>query len=314
MPTPTVLVGWNMKKNRVKVAIIGTGNIGTDLCHRMLIDPKFEVVAFVGRRADSPGLTMFAGKVPHLISNGIEGLSPFFDEIEGAFDATSAFDHKEHWELLRDAGKWMIDLTPSQIGIPFVPVLTEHFPLMSTQQEKSSNYSMVTCGGQSSAPLIYAISAHSKGISEVEVSSSIASLSAGPATRRNIDQYVQSTESLVKLISGCNEVKSILVLNPAEPPVMMRSTVQMRVQACDLDRIKETTHAIVSEIKNYVPGYDLVVEPHFSGDNLISATAKVVGAGYVLPEYAGNLDIINAAAVATALRHFDFHNSEEVRN
>jgi acetaldehyde dehydrogenase len=200
----------------------------------MLQDASFEVVAFVGRRADSPGIRMFENQVKYSISNGIEGLVPFLNEIEGVFDATSAFDHQRHWEILSKAGKWVIDLTPSKIGLPIVPVLMNKTPTMHLQSENSSNYSMVTCGGQSSAPLLFALTLASTGISEVEVSSSIAALSAGPATRLNIDQYIESTENLTSIVSGCSNVKAILVVNPAEPPVMMRTTVNMAIDTCDL--------------------------------------------------------------------------------
>ncbi len=289
--------------NKIRVAIIGTGNIGTDLCARMLRDTQFEVVAFVGRRPDSPGLEMFRGKVPHLLSNGIEDLVLIAGEFEGFFDATSAFDHSLHWTELEPLGKWAIDLTPSQVGAPMVPELIGAMPEFSLNSNQAANYSMVTCGGQSSAPLIYAMSKHSKGITEVEVSSSIASKSAGPATRKNIDQYVQSTENLVSLISNCDSLKAILVLNPAEPPVMMRTTVQMKVDSCDLEATRIDVEEVITRIQSYVPGYNLVVEPHFSIPNVVTGTVKVTGAGYALPDYAGNLDIINAAAVETARRH-----------
>jgi acetaldehyde dehydrogenase (acetylating) len=288
---------------RIRVAIIGTGNIGTDLCYRMLRDPRFEVVALVGRRADSPGLKMFKNQLEHVISTGIEGLIPLLDEIDGAFDATLAFDHKEHWRRLEDSRKWMMDLTPSKIGRPIVPVLLGKIPSMSLQEKASSNYSMVTCGGQSSAPMLHAISSNSVGIREIEISSSIAALSAGPATRLNIDQYIDSTEALSSLISGCKSVKAILVLNPAEPPVMMRTTVNILVESCDVERANISARSIIAEVQKYVPGYELVVEPHLQSPNTISATVKVTGAGYVLPEYAGNLDIINSAAVETAVLH-----------
>lgn len=287
----------------IRVAIIGTGNIGTDLCFRMLKDDAFDVVAFVGRRPDSPGIKMFENQVKHIITNGIEGLVPLMDEIEGVFDATSAFDHKKHWEILSSRGKWAIDLTPSKIGVPIVPVLMNKTPAMALQSDQSSNYSMVTCGGQSSAPLLYALTEASTGITEVEISSSIAALSAGPATRLNIDQYIDSTENLTSIISGCSNVKAILVLNPAEPPVMMRTTVNMSVQRCDIARAIKTTSEIVNQVQEYVPGYELVVEPYMLNRSTVSATVKVTGAGYVLPEYAGNLDIINAAAVETARLH-----------
>ncbi len=294
-----------IQRRPIRIAIIGTGNIGTDLCYRMLQDASFEVVAFVGRRADSPGLRMFENQVKYSIGNGIEGLIPYLDEVEGVFDATSAFDHQKHWEILSKAGKWVIDLTPSKIGLPIVPVLMNKTPAMRLQSENSSNYSMVTCGGQSSAPLVYALTVASTGISEVEISSSIAALSAGPATRLNIDQYIESTENLTSIVSGCSNVKAILVVNPAEPPVMMRTTVNMAVDSCDISKAIQMTAELIEDVQSYVPGYELVVEPYMLNQKTVSATVKVTGAGYVLPEYAGNLDIINAAAVETAKLHSD---------
>lgn len=288
---------------KIKVAIIGTGNIGTDLCYRMLRDPSFHVVALVGRRADSPGIKMFEHQVDYLITEGIDGLIPILDEIDGVFDATSAFDHKKHWEIISKAGKWIIDLTPSKIGLPIVPVLITKIESMRMQEKNSSNYSMVTCGGQSSAPLLYALTQASTDISEVEISSSIAALSAGPATRLNIDQYIDSTENLSGIISGCSTVKAILVLNPAEPPIMMRTTVNLSVGSCDIQKAISATKEIVEDVQKYVSGYELVVEPYMLNHGTVSATVKVTGAGYVLPEYAGNLDIINAAAVETAKLH-----------
>lgn len=288
----------------IRIAIIGTGNIGTDLCYRMLRDNRFKVVALVGRRKDSPGIKMFENQVDQILTNGIVGLIPHLDNIDGAFDATSAFDHMEHWEILNKANKWVIDLTPSKIGAPIVPVLLNEVSNMALQRDKSSNYSMVTCGGQSSAPLLHALTMASTGISEVEISSSIAALSAGPATRLNVDQYIESTENLAGMVSGCSNVKAILVLNPAEPPVMMRTTVNMLVKECDISEATTLTQELVEKVQGYVPGYELVVAPYMLNSRTVSATVKVTGAGYVLPEYAGNLDIINAAAVETAYLHF----------
>ena len=296
-----------IQRRPIRIAIIGTGNIGTDLCYRMLQDASFEVVAFVGRRADSPGIRMFENQVKYSIGNGIEGLIPYLNEVDGVFDATSAFDHRKHWEVLSKAGKWVIDLTPSKIGLPIVPVLMNKTPAMQLQSENSSNYSMVTCGGQSSAPLLYALTIASTGISEVEISSSIAALSAGPATRLNIDQYIESTENLTSIVSGCSNVKAILVVNPAEPPVMMRTTVNMAVDGCDISKALHMAAELIEDVQSYVPGYELVVKPYMLNQKTVSATVKVTGAGYVLPEYAGNLDIINAAAVETAKLHSDSH-------
>jgi acetaldehyde dehydrogenase len=294
-----------MANEKIKIAIIGTGNIGTDLCARMLKNPLFEVVAFVGRRSDSPGLIKHKNLVRYAISSGIEGLMTISSEFDGFFDATSAFEHEKHWKALSPLSKWAIDLTPSQVGRPMVPELIEVSNKFKIQKDSFANYSMITCGGQSSAPLIHAISKHSKKVLEVEVSSSIASKSAGPATRLNIDQYIESTENLMKLISNCEQVKAILVLNPAEPPVMMRTTVHAKVLEFDLSAIKDEVTLIADKIKKYVPGYNVVVEPYISSLNTVSTTVKVTGAGYFLPAYAGNLDIINAAAVETARRHVE---------
>ena len=292
-----------MSNDKIKVAVIGTGNIGTDLCERLLKDPKFEVVAFVGRRSTSSGLTRMHGRVLNLLESGIESLEPLWPYLDGVFDATSATAHAEHWAIVQKHKKWIIDLTPSRIGKPLVPVLIDKSPSMKISTDYVANYSMVTCGGQSSAALIYAITKHAKSVEEVEISSSIASLSAGPATRNNIDEYIDSTENMATLLTGCSAVKSILVLNPAEPPVMMRTTVHVRAANFDLVQILQESRDLVAKVKSYVPGYDLVVEPHVAGSGQISATVKVLGSGYYLPEYSGNLDIINAAAVETATQH-----------
>ncbi len=300
-----------MARPRIRVAILGTGNIGADLAERLLLDPDFEVVAFVGRRADSPGLLRMEGRIPNLISDGFVGFLPMINEIDGVFDATSAFDHAGHWSEVSLAGKWAIDLTPSRLGKPIVPELTSYIDAMTLDRNFSGNYSMVTCGGQSSAPLVYAITSQSTGESEIEISSSIASLSAGPATRRNLDQYVASTENLAMVLKPSSRAKAILVLNPADPPVMMRTTVTVRADSFDIEAIRVLAQNIVEKVKNYVPGYALVVEPHFMDERTVSATVKVTGEGYYLPEYAGNLDIINAAAVETARRHMaQFSKSE----
>jgi acetaldehyde dehydrogenase len=292
-----------MTRAKIRVAIIGTGNIGADLAERLLLEDEFELVALTGRRADSPGLIRMEGRIPHLLSDGIDGLAQIIDEVDGVFDATSAFDHRAHWDLLSAAGKWAIDLTPSKIGTPMVPVLIGKAESMRLIPDKVANYSMITCGGQSSAALVYSMAANSTRVDRVEVSSSIASRSAGPATRRNIDNYVVTTESFLSLVSGCGDTKAIIVLNPTDPPVMMRTTVTLKADECDIEATQATLHGLVDNVKAYVPGYDLVVDAHVDPAGNISATAKVTGAGYYLPTYSGNLDIINAAAVETARAH-----------
>ena len=294
---------WNSQVDRIKVAIIGTGNIGADLCERMLLDPEFEVVSLIGRRSNSPGLMRFKGRIKYLMSEGIEDLRKIISEVDGVFDATSAHAHFTHWEIAKSAEKWMIDLTPSKIGNPIVPQLISELPFMSMYGAEAQNFSMVSCGGQSGAPLAYALSNNSQNILKLELSSSIAALSAGTATRDNIDQYIDSTENLLSKVSGAPQVKTILVLNPSEPPVMMRTTVTLEAESIDLEEATVQLNDIVKEVKKYVPGYEVAVQPYSPKPGLVSATVKVRGAGYFLPSYAGNLDIINAAAVQTAKIH-----------
>lgn len=296
---------WTFPMSKIRVAIIGTGNIGTDLCERMLLDSRFDVVALIGRRQDSPGLLRFKDRITNVMSEGIEDLKIIINEVDGVFDATSAHSHPKHWAVAARAKKWMIDLTPSKVGTPIVPQLIDYIPGMFMNGEKSQNFSMITCGGQSGAPLAYALSRSVDQIYSLELSSSIAALSAGPATRDNIDQYIESTENLMTLVSGVQKVKAILVINPAEPPVMMRTTVTLAADSIDLAAAQSGLREIVNQTKKYVPGYEVTVEPHSPKPGIISATVKVSGAGYYLPNYAGNLDIINAAAVQTAKIHMN---------
>lgn len=292
-----------LPNQKIRVAVLGTGNIGTDLAERLVADDEFELVAFVGRRADSPGLERMKGRVPHLIADGFAGLASMLDELDGVFDATSALDHFSHWPRIEEAGKWVVDLTPSRIGRPLVPELIGRQSEMSLSSGYSANYSMVTCGGQSAAPLIFGMSKAAKNGLRLEMSSSISSRSAGPATRKNIEQYISATENLSSLLYPTVPTKAILVLNPVEPPAMMRTTVSIDAQAFDLEVAKSSVHEIVDQVKKYVPGYSLVVDPHLTPAGSLSATVKVTGQGFFLPDYAGNLDIINSAAVETARRH-----------
>ncbi len=287
----------------IKVAVIGSGNIGIDLVERLSRDPEFDICYLIGRRIDSPGLLRFKDTQIRTLATGIVGLQEIISELDGVFDATSAFDHQQHWSIIQKAGKWVIDLTPSKLGKPITPILSDRLAGMQINGDDPANYSMITCGGQSSALLLYAFSQACEQIIEVEISSSIAALSAGLATRRNIDQYIESTENLGSLITGCANVKAILVLNPAEPPVMMRTTVHLRANQINLSVISEILNEGVKDLQIFVPGYEVSVPPYLVESNLVTATVKVTGRGYYLPTYAGNLDIINAAAVETARIH-----------
>jgi acetaldehyde dehydrogenase len=287
----------------IRVGVLGTGNIGTDICERLMVDPDFEVTVFVGRRQNSPGIERMRGRVRVLVLDAPDSVAQIWEAVDGIFDATSAQSHRFHWMEAKLNGKFVIDLTPSRIGTPIVPVLIGKVESMSMQTDYCANYSMVTCGGQSSAPLLFALARHSDGISDVEVSSSIASLSAGPATRDNLDEYIAATEDLVSSLTGISSVKSILVLNPSTPPVTMRTTVHLRANSVDLDGARNELEAISAEVRSYVPGYEVTVKPHLAKSGVVSATVSVEGAGYFLPTYSGNLDIINAAAVEVAKAH-----------
>ncbi|NTW42729.1 MAG: acetaldehyde dehydrogenase (acetylating) [Cellulomonadaceae bacterium] len=282
----------------MRAAIIGTGNIGIDLAEKILREDGLELVAIAGRRASSPGLTRFVGRVPHLTDGGLAGLEPLFDEIDIFFDATSADSHREHWERLQALGKYVVDLTPSRVGAAFVPGVLGHGDQPSKPER---NMSMVTCGGQASVPMVSALAHFATSVEYIEVSSSIASLSAGPATRANIDDYIRATENAVQLASGARVAKAILVLNPVEPPTIMRTTVHLKGEFGDLAGLDAAVRAAVEAVRRYVPGYRLLVPPVRQGADVVTVSVGVEGAGDYLPPYAGNLDIITASAVKTAL-------------
>jgi acetaldehyde dehydrogenase len=286
---------------------LGSGNIGTDLVLRLANDDRFDVVGLVGRRRESPGLMRAQNESIPVYWNGLEGVLSEKLQFDVLFDATSAQDHSHHWCMISDAKKLVIDLTPSQIGVPMVPILiNEHKDFVIMQPtEHSQNYSMITCGGQSSAALIFSFYASCELIYEVEVSSSISAKSAGLATRRNVDNYIEATENLASLISKCSNTKAILVLNPAEPPVMMRTTVTVRAMNLDLEGANRVLAQMEQAMKHFVPGYRVVVPVHSLGDDVFAATVLIEGAGFYLPRYSGNLDVINAAAAETAIRCFN---------
>ena len=282
----------------MRAAIIGTGNIGIDLAEKILREDGLELVAMAGRRANSPGLARFEGRVPHITADGLEGLAPFFDEIDIFFDATSADAHHEHWVTLKELGKYVVDHTPSHIGAAFVPGVLGH---ANEPSKPDFNMSMVTCGGQASTPMVAALARHAESVEYIEVSSSIASLSAGPATRDNIDEYTRATENAAQLASGAKVAKAILVMNPVDPPTIMRTTVHLKGQIGDITGLDETVRKAVEAVRNYVPGFRLLVPPVRHAADVLTVTVGVEGAGDYLPPYAGNLDIITAAAVKTAL-------------
>lgn len=304
-----------MKK--FKVAIIGPGNIGTDLMIKVMrYSDILEMGAMVGIDPASDGLARAQRMGVPTTHEGIQGLinMPEWTDIDFVFDATSAKAHISNAAIIRQfPGKKMIDLTPAAIG-PFVipPVNFAELDL-----ESVDNVNMVTCGGQATIPMVAAVSRVAK-VHYGEIVASIASKSAGPGTRANIDEFTETTSHGIEKVGGAERGKAIIVLNPAEPPLVMRDTVFTLSEFADRDEIRKSIHEMVEEVQKYVPGYQLHQEVQFediSENNPVfieglghrwglktTVLLRVVGAGHYLPEYAGNLDIMTSAAKATAER------------
>jgi acetaldehyde dehydrogenase len=299
----------------VKVAIVGSGNIGTDLMvkvrHR---NGPLEMAAMVGIDADSDGLARAARFGIPATVGGVDGLLAMdgFDEIRLVFDATSASAHRANWTALEPTGVRVLDLTPAAIGPYCVPVvnLDDHLG--------AANLNMVTCGGQATVPIVAAVGQVAL-VSYAEIVSSIASKSAGPGTRANIDEFTETTARALEVVGGAVRGKAVIVLNPAEPPLLMRNTVYCLVDGeCDHDAIEASVATMVERVQTYVPGYRLkqrVQFETFTSDNAlhipetgkfwgtrVTVFLEVTGAGHYLPAYAGNLDIMTSAALATAER------------
>lgn len=279
--------------NKLKVAILGSGNIGADLLIKILRSPWLKCALFIGRNPASPGLARARALGVPVSAAGIQAILDDPDCCDIVFDATSAAEHVKHWPLLQALGKRVIDMTPSRVGTMVVPAINSH------EFHAADNINMVSCGGQASTPLAFAIAQTQPEIEYFEVVSSIASLSAGPATRANLDEYIDTTETAIRHFTGCSAAKVILILNPAQPSIHMQTTVSAKVRTADLDRLRPVIDRMVATIQHYVPGYQMVVPPVFE-HNRIVVMVRVTGRGDFLPAYAGNLDIINCAAIAAA--------------
>jgi acetaldehyde/propanal dehydrogenase len=280
----------------VGAAIIGSGNIGTDLLVKALRSQHVYPRWVVGIDADSDGLRQARERGVATTAAGIEGLLPYLerDAIRIAFDATSAYAHAEHDRKLRERGVIVIDLTPAAIGPYCVPPVN----LAQHARAQASNVNMVSCGGQATIPIVAAVS-RVQSVAYAEIIATVASRSAGPGTRKNIDEFTRTTARGLEQVGGARTGKSIIVLNPAEPPLIMRDTVHCLTDA-DPDRasITESVHRMIEEVQRYVPGYRLKNGPVFDGKR-VSVFLEVEGLGDYLPRYAGNLDIMTSAALRT---------------
>lgn len=280
----------------VNAALIGSGNIGTDLMIKALRSELINPVWMVGIDADSDGLAKARDAGLKTTHDGVDGLLPHIetDGVQMAFDATSAYVHAENARAMAAHGVLMIDLTPAAIGPYCVPTvnLKEHVG------KQEMNVNMVSCGGQATIPMVAAVS-RIQPVAYAEIVATVASKSAGPGTRKNIDEFTRTTASGIEKIGGAGEGKAIIILNPAEPPLIMRDTVHCLTQdEPDAAAITQSMHAMIAEVQKYVPGYRLMNGPVFDGKR-VSIFLEVEGLGDYLPKYAGNLDIMTAAALRT---------------
>ncbi|WP_439568704.1 acetaldehyde dehydrogenase (acetylating) [Sphingopyxis sp.] len=298
---------------KTKVAIIGSGNIGTDLMIKIMrLSDTLEMAAFVGIDPESDGLKRAARLGVPITADGLDGLvaMPGFADIAIVFDATSAGAHQRHSAVLIAHGKRVVDLTPAAIGPYTIP------PVNGDAHLDAANVNMVTCGGQATIPIVAAVNRVAK-VHYGEIVASIASKSAGPGTRANIDEFTETTSRAIATVGGAARGKAIIVLNPAEPPLIMRDTVYCLCDDGDRDAIAKSIEAMVADVQAYVPGYRLKQAVQFEsiGSNAplripemggsftglkVSVFLEVEGAAHYLPAYAGNLDIMTSAALKTA--------------
>ncbi|WP_394583361.1 acetaldehyde dehydrogenase (acetylating) [Cytobacillus firmus] len=279
---------------KVKVAVLGSGNIGTDLMLKLHRSEVLELTTVIGIDPESDGLKKARELGYHTIDIGIKGFLERPELADIVFDATSAKAHIRHAKLLREAGKQVLDLTPAAVGPFVVP------PVNISEHLDANNINLITCGGQATIPMVHAIN-RVQPVEYAEIVATISSKSAGPGTRANIDEFTQTTSRGIEKIGGAKKGKAIIILNPAEPPILMRDTVHVLVdgEKVKKEEIIASIQEMEKQVQSYVPGYRLRQEPIFDG-NKVTVFLEVEGAGDYLPKYSGNLDIMTAASVKVA--------------
>ncbi|MBS4208317.1 acetaldehyde dehydrogenase (acetylating) [Bacillus sp. FJAT-50079] len=280
--------------SKVKVAILGSGNIGTDLMLKLGRSPILELTAVIGIDAQSDGLKKARELGYETIDSGIDGFLEKPELADIVFDATSAKAHSRHAKLLKEAGKQVLDLTPAAIGPLVVP------PVNLGAHMDAENINLITCGGQATIPIVHAINRVQQ-VEYAEIVATISSKSAGPSTRANIDEFTQTTARGIEKIGGAKKGKAIIILNPAEPPILMRNTIHIIIEGKEAkqEEIFASIKKMEKQVRAYVPGYRLRQDPIIDGSN-VTVFLEVEGAGDYLPVYSGNLDIMTAAAVKVA--------------
>jgi acetaldehyde/propanal dehydrogenase len=281
--------------NKIKCALIGSGNIGTDLMYKLKRSPVLEPVWMIGIDPESEGLSRARDMGLKTAADGVDGVLPHLaaDGVQIAFDATSAYVHKENSDKMNAHGVFMVDLTPAAIGPLCVP------PVNLDELAETMNVNMISCAGQATIPIVYGVS-RVQSVDYAEIIASLASKSIGPGTRANLDEFTYTTSSAVCEVGGARRGKALCVINPAEPPMIMRNTIYcMTDDEPDQKRITESLMEMIGKVEQYVPGYKLVNGPVFEG-NKVGVFMEVAGLGDYLPTYAGNLDIMTAAACRTA--------------
>lgn len=284
-----------MKK--IRCALIGSGNIGTDLIYKIQRSPYLEPVWMVGIDPESEGLARAREMGLKTTAAGVDGLLPHVldDNIQIAFDATSAYVHAENSRKLNELGVMMIDLTPAAIGPLCVPPVN----LKAHAEKVEMNVNMISCAGQATIPIVFAVS-RIQPVGYGEIVASLASKSIGPGTRANLDEFTYTTSNAIEIVGGARKGKALAIINPAEPPMMMRNTIScLTDDEPDQARITASVLEMIKEVQKYVPGYRLVNGPLFDGKR-VTVFMEVAGLGDYLPKYAGNLDIMTAAATRTA--------------